>query len=141
MAVANGNPSRFGDYSQIKDCERYEWGKLASEDARFDGIPWIEGEYFNSGVVLAKRCFHERMFGLALDVVQTDHGLGWNQQTPFCMAAKKLGVPVRLVDERWNFIHPLCLGPEWYKHAYIAHMAGEPGRETVLPSLRWRDAA
>ena len=139
ITVQNGNPERFGDYWAIKNCERYEWNKLASEDDRFAGLPWVDGEYFNSGVVLAKRRHHESMFALALSVVQVDHGLGWNQQTPFNMAARKLGVPVRLVDERWNLIHGLFLGNEWYRQAHIIHFAGETNRERILPTLPWRD--
>jgi lipopolysaccharide biosynthesis glycosyltransferase len=139
-AVPNGS-ARFGDLAQVKSAEKYEVDRLMSRDPRFAGLPYHPGTYFNTGVLLVRREFHAAMFALALEVCQVDHGLGWVDQTPLNLAALKCRVPVTLLHERWNYIHPAALGPGWEdltkQDVYIAHFAGEPGREHVIPNVKW----
>lgn len=140
IAVANGS-GRFGDYGQIKGAEHYEVTKLRAQEPRLAGAAYDPNTYFNTGMMLARRAAHAAMFQLAFDVCHVDHGLGWVDQTPLNLAATKLGVPVQLADERWNYIHPVMLGRGWEdmrtKDAFIYHFAGETGREHILPTVKW----
>jgi hypothetical protein len=141
VAVANGG-QRFGDLHQVKSAESYEVRKLRHQEPRLQDAPYDPKRYFNTGMMLARREHHAKMFKLALDVCHTDHGLGWCDQTPLNLAATKLGVNVHLADERWNYIHGRTLGPGWMdmtsKDVYIYHFAGEPGREHVIPQIKWK---
>jgi hypothetical protein len=141
VAVQNGS-ERFGDLWQIRSCERYEWDKLSREDVRFADVPYWVGRYFNTGMMLVRRAHHKELFELIRDVVQTDHGLGWNDQTPINAAVAKLRIPLRLTDERWNFIHPCMLGGGWANMistgVWIYHGAGEPDRIGWLPVIKWQ---
>jgi hypothetical protein len=141
IAVANGS-ERFGDLCQIRSCEEYEWNKLKAEEPRLSNAFRIPGQYFNTGMMLVKRAHHKACFDLIADIVKTDHGLGWNDQTPINMAVRALGIKVRLVDEKFNYIHPMMLGGGWLKMkstgACIYHGAGEPGRELWLPRIIWQ---
>lgn len=140
IAVRNGS-ARFGDLWQVKAAEAYEVAKLQRQDARFAGLPYSPATYFNTGMLLAKRAAHAAMFALAHEVCHVDHGLGWIDQTPLNLAALACGVPVNLVDERWNFIHGQTLGADWKdlrRHdVYVLHFAGETGREMTLPQIVW----
>lgn len=141
IAVANGGP-RFGDLAQVKSAEAYEVKRLQERDPRFAGVAYDPKKYFNTGMMLARRAVHAEMFKLALEVCHTDHGLGWCDQTPINLAALLLQVPVRLADERWNYIHGATLGPEWQnrwrQQVHILHFAGEPGRELLIPQISWK---
>jgi len=141
VAVRNGS-ARFGDLGAIRNCERYEWNKLLNEEPRLAGAPYIEGQYFNTGMMLVRRRYHKGVFELISDIVQTDHGLGWNDQTPIVASIAKLNIAVRLADERWNWIHPGQIMGDWMDMrktgAYIYHGAGEPGRNDWLPKIIWQ---
>lgn len=140
IAVQNGS-QRFHDLPQIRACEAYEWAKLQQEEPRLKVVPYYVGYYFNSGMMLVKRAHHKEMFNLIADIVQTDHGLGWNDQTPINMCAALMGIVVNLVPEIWNFIHPSVLGTHWLDMsktgAYVYHGAGEPARIKWLPEVIW----
>lgn len=141
IAVRNGS-ERFGDLSQVRSCECYEWEKLLAQEGRLAGAKYIEGSYWNTGMILARRKNHEAMFRLASEVALIDHGLGWVDQTPLNMAAIIAGVNVNLVSESWNYIHPYMLGAEWmdmtkFPDVYVYHGAGEPSRIVWLPNVKW----
>lgn len=141
VAVPNGS-DRFGDLWAIRSCEAFEWNKLQREEPRVAGAVYSQGQYFNTGMMVVRRLYHEALFELISDIVQVDHGLGWCDQTPIVASAAALGSPVRLVGEEWNFIHPCVLGPNWLSMRatgkFIYHFAGEPGREHVLPTVAWQ---
>lgn len=141
IAVQNGS-KRFGDLGQVKSAERWEVERLMSRDKRFSGVNYDPAFYFNTGMMVVRRNDHAGMFKLALDVCHTDHQLGWCDQTPINMACLKLGVQVRLVPEKWNYIHGKCMGDGWMdmpsKDVYVYHFAGEPGREHVIPKVKWK---
>lgn len=141
VAVRNGS-ERFGDLAQIRACERYEWEKLQAEEPRLAAARYVPGAYFNTGMMVVRRAFHEEMFRLISDIVQTDHGLGWNDQSPINMCASVCGVKVLLASERWNYIHPCMLGDGWLDMkktgAYLYHGAGEPERIYWLPRVAWQ---
>lgn len=141
IAVANGS-GRFADLWQIRSCEQYEWGKLAAEEPRVAGTVYQAGAYWNSGMMLAKCRYHKEMFDLVSDIVQTDHGLGWNDQTPLNMSALACGIEIGYAPESWNYIHPYMLGDGWgdmanFPAIYIYHGAGEPDRINWLPVIKW----
>lgn len=140
VAVPNGS-ARFGDLWQVKAAEANEVLILSTRDPRFAGLPYHPSTYFNTGMMLVHRAYHEEMFKLAFEVCHVDHGLGWIDQTPLNLCALKCDVSVFLAHERWNFIHPHTTGPGWEnlrtRDIYVAHFAGEPGREHVIPNVRW----
>lgn len=141
VAVRNGN-HRFGDLAQVKSAEAYEVRKLKAQEPRLADVVYDPGTYFNTGMMLARRELHAELFKMALDICHTDHGLGWCDQTPINLCALKLGIPVNLVNEQWNFIHGRTIGPGWMdmttKDVWIYHFAGEPGREHVIPHIKWK---
>lgn len=148
VVVANGNPIRFGDYWAIKSCEKYEWEKLLFEEPGLirDGLtgrsPCYDPEaYWNSGVILARRRWHSRMFTVAFEICKKNHGLRWHEQTPLNVASQLACYRINLASEKWNFIRPLCLGRDWWRHAYVGNFAGETEREMILPTLPWKEAA
>lgn len=139
VVVHNGSEERFFDIQQIRSCERFEWEKLLGQEPRLAGVEYVPGTYFNTGMMVANRRWHSGMFKLALDVCHVDHGCGWNDQTPLNMAAKKLGVPLCFVDEKWNYIHPEGLpGFPIMQEGFLWHWAGSPGREHVMPMVVWK---
>jgi hypothetical protein len=141
VAVQNGS-ARFGDLPQIRGCECFEWEKLKREEPRLAQCVYTPGIYFNTGMILARRAHHKEMFDLIADIVKTDHGLGWNDQTPINMCALACGVKVRLASERFNYIHPCMLGGGWMNMnstgTWIYHGAGEPDRINWLPKVIWK---
>jgi lipopolysaccharide biosynthesis glycosyltransferase len=141
VAVQNGS-KRFGDYALVKRAEEYEIRKLVAADGRFANYTHHVDTYFNSGMMLARRAYHEEMFRLALEVCHIDHGLGWVDQTPLNLARWKCHVPMTFASERWNYIHGSTLGEGWMnmlnKDVYIYHFAGETGREHVMPKIIWQ---
>ena len=128
---------------RIKGAEAYEVGKLRAGEPRVAGVRYDPNTYFNTGMMLARRAAHAEMFALALDICHTDHGLGWIDQTPLNLSARACGVDVRLAGEEWNYIHPATLGRDWRDmsrhNVWIYHFAGEPGREHVIPTVKWQE--
>ena len=149
VAVGNGNPQRCGDYQGIRGAELAEWGKLPAVQAgAVHTEPPAAGEYFNSGVMLARAGARD-VFEAARGVCLLDLGLGWHDQTPlnfFALVearkhAARRAFQLALVDETWNFIHPRTLGAGWEDMGrtgkYIYHFAGEPERAGVIERVRW----
>lgn len=140
VAVRNGS-LRFVDLWQIRSCEEYEWQKLREEEPRLADVIYTPGTYWNSGMMLVKRQYHKEMFDLVSDIVQTDHSLGWNDQTPLNMCALACGIKTFYAPEQWNYIHPCMLGGDWLNMkatgTFIYHGAGEPNRINWLPRVIW----
>jgi len=142
---AVGLSPRVDPGGDILSCGNdYEWGLMLA----LPGVEYLPADgwnYFNSGVMLAYRKQHQAAMDLAYSICRIPNTLGWIDQTPINYACKLLNVDVHWADERWNFIHGCTLGADWMNmHAYqpgawIYHFAGEPGREGILPVVRWRD--
>ena len=64
--------------------------------------------------------------------------LRWIEQSAMNYAAAELGIPLQLMDETWNYIHPEQVGHwDWMEH-YVYHFAGAKDRDKILKVINWR---
>jgi hypothetical protein len=119
----------------------FEWGKLI----KLPGVTPLAANgwrYFNSGMMMVWRTQHESVVNKAFELCHIPNDLGWIEQTPINYACKLLGVQMNYAEERWNYIHPMCLGPMWKTMrayaAWVYHGAGDPSRISWLKEVDWR---
>jgi len=125
------------------DCREQDWARHAKKMPELLDIPLVIQDYWNSGMFLARRKYHARMFELANWICQTDFSSPWMDQTVFVMSAILEGVKIEYVDERWNYLfvgripdfRNIGEHPEY--PAWILHGAGAPEREQWLNEVKW----
>ncbi len=125
------------------DCRIQDWALHARKMPDLLNIPLSINNYWNSGMILARRCYHEQMFELANRICQTDFGSPWVDQTVLNMAAILEDVEIEFVSERWNYLHVQRFQDfmNFGKHAdapYIFHGAGDPSRVEWLHTVNWQ---
>jgi hypothetical protein len=86
---------------------------------------WTEQDFFNSGLFVFRNTrLFSQMFGVAVSCMPKPCSL-LDEQAMFNLVLRSLGVPIQLIDTKWNHVvHPDGLHPD----AYINHFAGEAKR-------------
>jgi hypothetical protein len=123
------------------ECQRSSWDKHVTKRPDLNCELHYE-RYFNTGMFLVRRKYHEAMLNFACDICREDFKCSWSDQTPINLAAILEGVKVRLVDERWNFLSVqrfpqfMNIG-EHPEGPFVLHGAGDPSRERWLHEVKW----
>jgi hypothetical protein len=136
-----GLSKRIDPDGQLAWCGNvFEWGMVNALPG-IEPVPSDGWSYFNSGMMLAWRTTCMPAMALAHEMCRIPNRCGWIEQTFINWTLKKLSVPMHYADERWNFIHPQTLGPNWRDMnavgGWVYHGAGEPDRLHWLPETKW----
>jgi len=134
-AVKNSLP-RMPDYAALLKVEAEDWARINGHFGR--SLP-RDDKFFNAGVMVLSRSAHEEFLKRA-EFIQERVGkdLTWFEQSAMNYAAAELGIPLYLMDETWNYVHPEQLGHWDYMERYVYHFAGKPDRDRILSRIRWR---
>jgi hypothetical protein len=91
--------------------------------------------FFNAGVCLESREYHEELLKYAWEISQ-DVPLGWWDQIPLNLAVYTMLGDYQEMGLTWNHRLPLNLD---LMEGYIVHMAGDPSRYEMLKNVNWRN--
>lgn len=95
--------------------------------------------YFNSGVMIVNRDYHEVAFSRAYEIC-LKQGFSWYDQTPINFSARCDMLNVFGAGNEWNHFNPDWERPsDWKKmKSFIYHFAGNPGRKEKIQQVQWK---
>lgn len=127
---------RKPNYGDILAQQTSEWA--AFNEVLNEPIPFYE-DYINSGIMVLTRSIHQKAFDCAYkDRLRVGDRVAWQDQTAINFSAIRDNLPIQLMDETWNYMHPEQVGHWDYMEHYIYHFAGSPMRKTIIPDLDWK---
>jgi len=105
---------------------------IAEEDI---DVNYLANNFFNSGVVVLTREYHEEVLNYAFELFVGARGVQWWDQLPLNVSVLlKLG-EYQDLGQGWNYMFP----QSFHKmNAYIYHFAGNPSRYDILKVVNWR---
>jgi hypothetical protein len=138
LGAVRNDPAGMPILEDIRDQQKIEWA-LYNHCLR---TRYPCASYFNSGVLVLTRATHAAVLDRARELAERfpepRRLVRWEDQTLLNFAAVELGVPVLLMDETWNYMHPEDLGHWNSMERFVYHFAGSMERRRILPSLDWR---
>lgn len=98
-------------------------------------IETLSREFFNSGVCVASREYHEEVYAKAFEYFASLPNLQWWDQIPLNIAVETMLGGYQRLGVEWNY--------QFSKNfsrmtQYIYHFAGDPGRYETLKYVNWR---